>query len=498
MACNSAGISPNHISNFNNGERTAFNEQEVAGNDIVIEGAGIYNLVPANFREFTSISGSTGTQNRMMNVSTGTSVGGYGAIQSFRSLTHRAGRGSSCRFSGYFQTNVDDSWQGMGLISIGEEMSFGYNGTVFGIWNRYGGLPEVRTITVTGASGGTSNLTLTLNSVTYTIPLTVGTTAHNAYEISNWLNNSSNQSVWTSDQVGSTVIISALSDGAKDGTYTFSHETATGTIAQNTAGVTKTSDFIPQVTTEGFSDSWNGDKLDFPFDPSKGNLYQVKYQNMGFGSILYYVMSPLSHKYINVHTIYVPNQGIISKVPNPSMRCGFYAVSIGSTTNLQVYTSAFAALVEGVGQSTRNPRSRENTQTLNTTDETNVLTIRNRKTYNYLSNQVDIKPLSISVANECNKTVIFRVRAATDTGVEQNFTAAGTNLVSDIDITNITITTGTILTSIIVAPGGDKIRDLQQFSIVIPPSLNFIITAQRIGSGAAGDVVASVDWNEDI
>ena len=54
---------------------------------------------------------------------------------------------------------------------------------------------------------------------------------------------------------------------SRSGAYSFSHATATGTIAQNRAAVTKTSNHIAQS-------DWNGKTLlsgDFVLDPTKGN-----------------------------------------------------------------------------------------------------------------------------------------------------------------------------------------------------------------------------------
>lgn len=362
---------------FIESSKTVFNESYGIVPESFIEGAATYGLIPNNFRQFTATGGSTGTENRLFKCSTGTSVGGYGAIQSFRSVPHRVGKGVFGRFSGYFSGSAANSWQGIGFISIGEEMSFGYNGSDFGVWHRYGGLSEVRTITVSGAAGGSENLTLTLNGVGYTIPLTSGSVEHNAYEIASWLN--SNQSVWGADQLDDTVIISALSDGAKSGSYSFSSSTASGSVAQNIAGVTKTSDFVAQS-------EWNGNSLSQTLDPSKGNLYQISYQNMGWGSIKYYIMDPVRGKYINVHTINYPNTSQTQSVPNPSMRVGMYCVSLGSTTNLSVYVNSFDAAIEGTGNRTRNPRAYSASQNISNTDETAMLTIRNRRTYNSYNN----------------------------------------------------------------------------------------------------------------
>ncbi|HUV84142.1 MAG TPA: hypothetical protein VMV86_00450, partial [Methanosarcinales archaeon] len=399
------------MSNFipNTGAKTTFNEQKVTQSDPHIEGAATYGLIPSNFREFTATGGSTGTENRMFKVSTGTSVGGYGAIQSFRATPHRVGKNVSCRFSGYFPSSVASSWQGIGLISIGEELSFGYNGIDFGVWNRYGGLPEVRTINITGASGGATTLTLTLNSIGYSIPLTAGTVQHNAWEIEEWLR--ANQSIWTADQIDDTVIISALSDGAKDGLYIYLHGTSTGTITQNKAGVTKTSDHIPQA-------DWNGEAYPETLDPSKGNLYIINYQNMLFGVIEYSIVDPNTGHPIVVHRIKSPNSSTTSKLPNPSLRAGLYAASTGATTNIDVYAGAFSIDVDGKSSRTRNPRAIDSEQSITNTTENAVLTLRNRDTYNYYANQVEVLPLILTISNETTRAARVRVRTTVDPAFE--------------------------------------------------------------------------------
>ena len=408
-------------------QQTAFGELNVAELSPYIQTAPVYNLVPANFREYTSGSGTTGVANKMFYTSSGTSAYGYGAIQSFRALNYRAGEGGLARFPALFESSVANSQQGVGLINLSDELSFGYNGTTFGIWYRSGGYAEVRTIQVTGAAGASTDLTLTLNSVGYTIPLTSGTVQHNAYEIATWLN--ANQSVWDADQVDDSVIISAKSDGAKSGTYTYSHAISTGTITQNTAGVTKTSTHITQS-------SWNKDTASW-LDPTQGNVYQIKYQYLGFGGIKFYVEDPDSADFKLVHIIKYANDNTLPSLTNPSMRLGLYsfnaniAQDTGSTTDLVVRASSFLGASEGVQAKTRNSRGTSNTQTSVGTSFTNILSLRNRRTYNDYINQVEVEPEFLVVASESNKNSEFRIYTNPTFSGETNFQEIGTNLVID-------------------------------------------------------------------
>jgi hypothetical protein len=467
---------------------TAFGELAVAENTPFVQAAATYNFLPSNFRAYTATGGSTGVSNNLFRVETGTSVGGYGAIQSFRAVNYKPGEGAMARFTALFESSAANSWQGVGLVNLGDEISFGYNGTSFGVWHRYGGEAEVRTVTVTGAASGSENLTLTLNGTAYTIPLTSGTVNHNAFEIADWLNDSANQSVWHADQVDDTVILSALSDGAKSGAYSFSSSTATGSIAQDTAGVTKTSDFVAQS-------DWRGDDMTW-LDPTKGNVYQIEFQYLGFGVIRYLVENPETGGFEVAHTIKWPNYNTTPSLGNPSLRLGLYAVSLGSTDNLIAKSASMAGFTQGQRARTRNPRAFSNTQSVGTS-YTTVLALRNRKTYNGKFNQVEIQPLELTIANEGSKNIEVEIRSSTDFGVEFDYTAAGTNLVSDVSTSAVTVTSGRLLGAVVVAPGSSSVVDLSSLDIRLPPTLNFVVQAKK-ASGAAADVSASLIWYEDV
>lgn len=468
---------------------SSFGEQLVVQPTTFIQTAPVYNLIPSNFIEYTSASGTTGVDNRMFKVTTGTTVFGYGKIQSLRALSYNAGQGGRARFTMRFDSAVADSWQAVGLMSISDELSFGYNGIDFGIWYRKDGFAEVRTIAITGASSGSTDLTLTLNSVVYTIPLTSGTVEHNAYEVADWLEN--NQSVWKAEQLDDTVIISALTDGAKSGTYSFSHATATGTITQNKAGVTKTSTHIVQS-------EWNVNNLsdwNTPFDPTKGNVAQITYKYLGFGDIFFWLENPDTGRFQNVHIIKYTNQNTTPSLLNPSFKLGLYAESVGSTTDLSVYSASMAAFVDGTLTKTKNPRAVENTQSVGTGGFTNILTIRNRNTYNSFVNQGEIIPIILSLSTDSSKSIEIRVVVNGTPSGDTDFTEVGTNLVSDIDVTANTITGGTLL--IASALRIEKLINLDDLEIRIFPSFTFSITA-RLTSGSSADVTAALTYYESI
>lgn len=461
---------------------TALGRMNVSQDTVYIQATAVYNLLPANLRDFNALGGTATVEDRLFVVQTGTTQFGYGAIQSFRSLNFKVGQGGDTIFAAIFDSNTANSWSGVGLISISDELSFGYNGTAFGVWYRYGGASEVRTITVTVAAGGSTNLTLTLNDVIYTIPLTAGTTEHNAYQIETWLN--ANQTVWVADQIGSTVIIASQTDGEKNGTYSYSHATSTGTITRNTAGATKTSVHTPHTSFNKNTISW--------IDPSKFNVYRIVYD----GDVKFYVSDRNTGEWIFCHIIKWANQSNRTLLDNPSLRCGLYVASVGSTTNIKLRSEYLFAAVQGLVYKTRNPRAVKNTQNVSTSF-LNVLTIRNRRTYNSVYNQVEIQLLNLNISSEASQNVEIEMRANAVITGDTNFANAGTNLVTDVDISANPASGGTLLAAFTLASKGNQAINLEPLDIRVPPSLRITIAA-RIVSGAASNITATLTYYEDL
>lgn len=470
---------------FNDSQLDAFGDIVTSQDIPVIQATGAYEFIPANFRSYTSISGSTIATSKMLVASCGTTAFGYGAIQSFRSINYKAGQGALVRFSGLFSGSASSHWSGIGLVNVSDEFSFGYDGNTFGIWHRYNGVSECRTITVTASSSGSTNLTLTLNTVAYVIPLTPGTIAHNCYEIATWLN--ANQSIWTADQVGNTVIIISQSDGAKSGTYTYSHATSTASITQNKAGATKSSTHIPQS-------QWNGYKVSNLL-PTLGNNYAIQFK-YGFGNVRFFIENKQTSKYMLVHTIKFANTNTAASVSQPSMLVGWYSASVGSTTDISVRVSECSGFIQGVSKNIRNPRSVSFTQSV-TTVLTNVLTIRNRKTYNFIHNQVELEPIHLSIASESAKNVEIQIRTNPTFSGDTNYSTTGTNLISDVDYTPNTVTGGTAITGFTLSSNQSSDVDLKTFEIRLPPSL-YVSVSARITSGAASNVTAILTYLEDL
>lgn len=471
---------------------TAFGEIFIAKKKPVIRGSPQYNLLPANWRTYTATGGSAAVTGKQFICQTGTSVGGYGVVRSLRSVNYHPGTGVIGYFAGYFTAGIALSQQGIGFFNIGDGYLFGYNGADFGIIHQYGGKPEVRTVTVSVASSGSTNLTLTLNDVVYTIPLTAGTTEHNSYEIETWLN--ANQSVWSAKQNDSEVVLMALTEGAKNGAYSYSHATSSGSIAQTTAGATKTTAFYAQ-------EDWTLNDLSTwgtAFDPTKGQSYAIQYHGVRYGMVEFFVMDQDSGRYIPVHRITFNNTGTAISLNNSSMRIGVYAASLGSSgTNLTAAAGCMSAYQAGEDDPVRNPRGDANTQTTVGTDFTNIMTVRCKEVYNGEPNQIEIEPLLVTGRTETSKGAVLAIFTNATFSGETNFTDLANNLVSEVDKTKNTITGGTPIAQFDVAANSPLRETLKELSIRVPPTIS-ITLAMKVNSGAASDCSAALTWYEDV
>jgi hypothetical protein len=466
-----------------------------------IAGDSTYGFIPANFRTFTAGAGTAVIDNNQFKVTSGTTVADYGVIRSFRSVNYKTGQGANFRFSGRFDTPQDFSWSGLGGVNLGDELSFGYNGLNFGVWHRYHGKAEIQDLQITGAAGGSENATVTINSVAYTVPLTLGTVQKNAKEIADYLN--ANAPELEAEQINDIVRIDFISDGAKAGTYSFSSSTATGTWSQVTAGVTKTSDFYPSVSgvTQGvdatgvnIKEQWNGEEIP-NFDPSKGQNYLIVFNN-GFGNIEFWIEAD-NGLYCKVHTINWVNRETSPNAGNASLRVAMYATCIGNATAVDVYCTAMSGFIYGPISKTRNPRGFANTKSIDAT-LTNILTIRNSRTFNGNANQVEIEPLFAVLTNDTNNIAFFQIRGNPTVAGDTNFQAIGNNLVSQSDVAGTTVTEdGRLFIEIPVARLSSVPIDLTPFLIRQPPSLRLVIAGRR-SSGSADNLGASLSWYEDV
>jgi hypothetical protein len=250
----------------------------------------VYGVNSGHFSSFSSGSGNITVGDSLVSLNSGTTIYSQVALFGRKRLRYRAGQGIVGRFTALFTSPVPYSYQISGFGTAESGVYFGYGDTSdltnveFGILHVRGGVREVRTLTITTASTTNQNVTVTLNGVAYTIAVTNSNNIQRTvYELS-----LGTYSGWECHASEATLVFVSNSAGPKTNTYSISGDVIVGTFARTKAGVASTDTFIPQS-------EWNGDKLDgngssgITIDPTKGNVFQILIQYLGFGGIVFQV-----------------------------------------------------------------------------------------------------------------------------------------------------------------------------------------------------------------
>ena len=482
---------------------TAFGALNVSQLRPEIQIDAVYGLRDKTDTEVFSATGGSvtedfGTTGINFKCSTGTNIGGYGIVRSRRAVSYRPGQGLLLRFTAGFSAPVALGAQRAGGINSENELSFGYQGTDFGIFYKANGKLEIQTLTITaGATGGPETATITLAGVPYSVDLTAGTAAHNAFEIASDSDFAAG-SAWRAYQNGDTVTFLAQALGDKTGTFSFASSSATGSLVETRAGSNAVETFITQ-------ENWNNDAMDgtgpsgMTLDPSKGNVFEIKLQYLGYGAITFFVENQDTGRFTLVHTIKYANLNTSPSLSNPSFKVGWFAASLGSTTDIYTFGASGMVGIEGEQQPRRLPDAQESEKSGVGSTYTNIITVRNRNTFNARVNLSEILPSNIEVAVDGTKISQYRVILNAVLGGEPNWQYEDEDhSIAEYDTAATTATLGSnsqLILAGVLGKTANTSAILVDYDIHLIPG-DTITIAVRTTSGST-DAAVSITWLED-
>jgi hypothetical protein len=443
-------------------------------------------------------SGSATVTQGLAAASTGASADSGCEVVSRRVSKYRTGQGSLWRGAGFFTTGVAGNTQLLGIGNAEDGLFFGYNGTAFGILHRRGGGIEVRTLTVTTKSSDAENITITLDGVAKTdVAVTNGAdTTVTANEIA--AADYSDVGVgWKAVAVGATVVFQSWGSGAKSGTYSLSSATsAVGTFAQTLAGNAPTDTWIAQA-------DWNKDVMDgtgssgITLDTTKGNVYQIQYQWLGFGILKFFIENGETGKLVEVHDIQYSNLNTITSFVNPSLPCYMGVINTTNTTDVSITSGSFMAGTQGVKELAGVTYGQHVTASPGTASEVPVLSIRNMLIFQGQTNRVDVKLTVLNSSVEHNKPVVmnFYIDATLVAASWSDIDAASS--VVQFDTAATSFTGGTEIFSMALGrTGNDTVELVNKLVGLLAPGQTLTVTAVP-ESGTTHIVGASLNWIED-
>ena len=152
-----------------------------------------------------------------------------------------------------------------------------------------------------------------------------------------------------------------------------------------------TDNWIPQT-------SWNVDKFNgtglsgVTLNPTKGNVYSIEYQWLGFGAISFFIENPATGFPTLVHIIQYANANTIPSIFNPTLPVMAQVINTTNASNLTLSTSSAMGMVEGNADTNSlvTVNSFSNSK-LVTTTETSVFTLRNNAIFQGKTNRVRVQ-----------------------------------------------------------------------------------------------------------
>jgi len=248
--------------------------------------------------------------------------------------------------------------------------------------------------------------------------------------------------------------------------------------------------------------NWNRDKADgtgtLPvIDFTKGNVFQIRYQWLGFGMISYYIENPATGMFVLVHAIEYANSAIVPSVQNPSFPLHVHVGNTTNNTNIVLKTPSMGGYLEGGHDETGIIRAQPNRKLGVTTALTNIITIRNKATYASVTNRSHLTLLEISAEADGTKGVdVYVILGATLGGTPSYTDIDTTNSPVDYDVAGTTVTGGRTIK--VFALSKVESRDLDISSLDIEVFAGETITIAAKTAGATSDIFGAITWREDL
>ncbi len=483
-------------------QKTAFSELSVAEVSPVVQVQFPYNI-NTDIWEIRNNGGSSTVVDNKANISTGSGADQSSTILTKTPVKYNPGQGGLVRFTARYTKGVANSTQWAGIGNSTDGYFFGYNGANFGILRRQGGKPETRRLQITTASNAGEDLTITLNGVAETVTVTAAgadsattrvVTANDIVAHTDWADVGEG---WEVHNMGANVFFTSFTDGSKTVTYSISvPDTGDGTFSQSLAGVSSTETIINQT-------SWNHDKMDgtgdsgMTLDPTKGNVFQIRYQWLGFGIMGFYIEGDTADgELVLVHHIHYANQNTIPSIDNPTLPLCASAKNTSNESDIVLQIGSMGGFVEGRDTLKGLPHALSVEKTGISTAETPVMTIHSHDIYQSTINRVKIKMTVGSISVDGTKNSIIRIRKNAVITGPVAFTPLNSSISTIHRDTSATgVSGGIVVFALGTAKVDEIVVDLEKLGIeVVAP--DFLTVTVQATAAASVDVIATLNWQE--
>jgi hypothetical protein len=259
------------------------------------------------------------------------------------------------------------------------------------------------------------------------------------------------------------------------------------------------------MTGIGGSTNKSGVNLDYTL----GNVYQVKFQYLGFGNAYFFIENPLQGQMVLVHSLQYPNTTTTQNLRNPSFPFRLESRNFNNSSNIAVKTASVGLFIEG-DEAFLGPIYGSNSTKSTITTETSILSIKNCSSLNGITNRSNVYLSNISYSSTAaspNGIIILKIIRNAALGGSPNWiavdgiatnsglavTAANSGISTDSAGT--TVTGGTTVFNGASYVSGNVSQDISGLKLFIGPGETFTFS---ISSTQSASVAVAATWVEDI
>ena len=248
--------------------------------------------------------------------------------------------------------------------------------------------------------------------------------------------------------------------------------------------------------------AWNIDRMDGTrgtlnpsgqlLDTSKGNVYQIQAQWLGYGAVQFFIESSETGRFAPVHLLKYANSNTLPSVTNPTFPISFDVVNTTATSAVTMSNASMAGFVEG--QIVYNGVNYSVDGTTASGTNKNMLTIFMPSTYQGFANKTQALLKSMTLTTDGTQAVTFTlVKNGTLTGT--SYTSAATYSPVQRDIAGTyTAASGRQAFKIILQKLDSAQIDLKEFEFFMREGDTWSIIANGTNAGAA----VSLTWLDDV
>lgn len=249
--------------------------------------------------------------------------------------------------------------------------------------------------------------------------------------------------------------------------------------------------------------SWNVDKMDGQglsgqvLDPTKGNIYMIQMQWLGFGAIKFFIEESNSGRIHPVHVVKYANLYTETTVGVPIFNIYLESKNTTNTTDIVLKTPCISAFIEGTIHRILGPRyGIDNDKFVSSNTFTNILTIKVKDTYYGKPNKIPIQITNMTACSTQKTVVIVLIKNAVMGGSAIWNDIASQTSVVEYDTNHTTLTGGRSLMTFCIGPGNGFTQYIDPYAIVLDAGCTLTIAA-RVPTAENTSISAALNWIED-